>query len=196
MTPPRLFVVPAALLALTVLAMKLRMNDSSYYEITPAQVAFIVAGALVVGLGALGVSGDRNLRVALLALVATVAVLFGAISSLAIVLLPLGAALLILLFVALAGRRSAKANTAALGGAGMALGLAALVLSALQPPRVYCTATGGGTSSGGLFDAQARSGSGSSTVDGAQTGRIEYADEVVTFECRDGRLVKFERARR
>ena len=193
MTPPRLFVVPAVLLALTVLVMKLRMGESSYFEITPAQVAFIVAGALVVGVGALGVSGERNLRVALLALAATVALLFGAISSLGIVLLPAGAALLALLFVALAGRRSAQANTSALGGAGMALGLAALVLSALQPPRVYCTATGGGTSSGGFFDTQARSSSGSSTVDGAQTGRIEYVDEVVSFECRDGRLVRFER---
>lgn len=196
MTPPRLFVVPAILLVLTALVMKLRMNDSSYYEVTPAQVAFIVAGALVVGVGALGVSGDRNLRVALLALAATVALLFGAISSLRIVLLPLGAALLVLLFVALAGRRSGKANTAALGGAGMALGTIALVLAALQPPRVYCTASGGGTSSGGFFDTQARSSSGSSTVDGTQTGRIEYADEVVTFECREGRLVRFERARR
>ena len=193
MTPPRLFVVPAVLLALTVLVMKLRMGESSHFEITPAQVAFIVAGALVVGVGALGVSGERNLRVALLALAATVALLFGAISSLGIVLLPAGAALLVLLFVALAGRRSAQSNTSALGGAGMALGLAALVLSALQPPRVYCTATGGGTSSGGFFDTQARSSSGSSTVDGAQTGRIEYADEVVSFECRDGRLVRFER---
>ena len=196
MTPPRLFVVPAVLLALTVLVMKLRMDESSYFEISPAQVAFIVAGALVVGIGALGVSGERNLRVALLALAATVITLFGAISSLGIVLLPLGAALLVLLFVALAGRRSAKANTSALGGAGMALGLAALVLSALQPPRVYCTPTGGGTSSGGFFDTQARSRSGSSTADGAQTGRIEYADEIVSFECRDGKLVRFERTPR
>jgi len=51
-------------------------------------------------------------------------------------------------------------------------------------------------SSGGFFDERARSGSGMSRPDGSQTGTIEYASQVVTYECRDGKVVRFERTPR
>lgn len=191
--PLRLFVIPLALLSAWALVARLRMSDNAYIEITPFVVVWAIAAALFVGIGSLFVSGERTLRVALLAMAATGSTLFAALAifSIGIFVLPFGLAFLAWLFVLLRRSASARANAAAVGGALMAFGAIGMLLVGLQPALASCGERRVSTSSGGFFGPQARTSGGGVSADGVASGFIDYGDRRAVFRCIDGKLVDF-----
>ncbi|HKC90243.1 MAG TPA: hypothetical protein VKE23_02835, partial [Candidatus Limnocylindria bacterium] len=79
-------------------------------------------------------------------------------------------------------------------------GLVLLFIALIIPPTVECLANGGGSTSSQRWD-QSGGGftvasSGSSTVDGVQTGRIESSSSIASYRCEQGRIVEFRRVSR
>ena len=87
---------------------------------------------------------------------------------------------------------------AAIGGALAGYGAILLFIAVIVPPTVECSLNGGGSTSSQRWD---RSGggyasSGTVTVGGVQTGRIEWSNSIATYRCEQGRIVEFHREAR
>lgn len=184
-----------AFLALRAMGSKVFEPEIFDYVLLFGSVLAIAAGAQVVSFRGAG-------RIALFALLASGALLFGffAAFSIGLAFLPAGLVFLLLLYRAL--RRtptSVVATRAALGGAAIGFGLPLLFIALIVPATVECFANGGGTSSGRWRGSghQMLSSSGiGGSPNGVITGRIDYVDSVVTFRCEQGRVVEFTRTPR
>jgi hypothetical protein len=180
----------------------LRGAGSAVFE--PERFDFVLLGAAAFGL-AIGVQvvpwrGGR--RIALLALFASAALLFGflAVFSIGLAVLPLGVVLLVVLFRAIRRAPGYMTRAAALGGAAIGYSAVLLYLALIVPATAECFPNGAGTSSGrwGGSRQQQYSGGGSGVggQPGVYTGHAEYSDSVVTFRCEGGRMVEFQRTAR
>ncbi|MDP9320730.1 MAG: hypothetical protein M3P16_06515 [Chloroflexota bacterium] len=141
-------------------------------------------------------------NVAVFGLLAGAGLLFGALAIFSIGLLVLPVAIVVLVVLARAIRRAplSVARRAAVGGAVIGYGLVLVLIGLLVPPTVECFANGGGSTSsqrwsqsGGGYTVTS---SGSTTVDGVQTGRIESPNSIATYRCEQGRIVEFHREAR
>jgi len=181
----------------------LRAAGTAVFE--PERFDFVLLGAAAFGIaiGAQVVPWSGGRRIALLALFASAALLFGFLAafSIGLAVLPLGIVLLVVLFRAL--RRApgyAARAAAALGGAAIGYSAVLLYLALIVPATAQCFPNGAGTSSGrwGGSRQQQYSGGGGGIggQPGAFTGYAEYSDSVVTFRCEGGRMVEFQRTPR
>ena len=181
----------------------LRAAGSAVFE--PERFDFVLLGAAAFGIaiGAQVVPWRGGRRIALLALFASAALLFGfmAVFSIGLAVLPLGTVLLVMLFRAL--RRApgyASRAAAALGGASIGYSAVLLYLALIVPATAECFPNGAGTSSGRWRGSgQQQYTGGASNVggqSGVYTGYAEYSDSVVTFRCEGGRMMEFHRTAR
>ena len=180
----------------------LRAAGTAAFE--PERFDFVLLGAAALGI-AVGVQvvpwrGGR--RIALLALFASAALLFGcmAVFSIGLAVLPLGIVLLVVLFRALRRPPAIVTRAAALGGAAIGYSAVLLYLALIVPATAECFPNGAGTSSGRWRGSGQQQYSGGSSGIGGQpgvfTGHAEYSDSVVTFRCEGGRMVEFQRTPR
>ena len=180
----------------------LRAAGSAVFE--PERFDFVLLGAAAFGI-AIGVQfvpwrGDR--RIALLALFASAALLFGfmAVFSIGLAVLPLGIVLLVVLFRALRRAPTYPSRAAAaLGGAAIGYSAVLLFIALIVPATVECRANSVATSSRrwpGSSQQQLTSKGGGGPEPGVYFGSSEYTDSVVTFRCAGGRLVEFQRTPR
>ena len=141
-------------------------------------------------------------NVAVLGTLVGAGLLFGvlAIFSVGVLILPVAIVLLVILARAIGRAQLSVARRAALGGAVAGYGLVLLFIALIIPPTVECFANGGGSTSsqrwsqsGGGFTVTS---SGTSTIDGVQTGTIESQNSVATYTCKQGRIVEFRREAR
>lgn len=161
--------------------------------------ALIAVGVFAIALAALIVPWRSATNIAVLGLLAGAGLLFGvlAIFSIGIAVLPVAIVLLVVLARTIRRAPLGVARRAALGGAVTGYGLVLVLIGLLVPPTVECFANGGGSTSsqrwsqsGGGYTVTS---SGTSTVEGVQTGRIESSDSVATYRCEQGRIVEFRR---
>ena len=177
----------------------LRGAGSAVFE--PERFDFVLLGAAAFGIavGVQLVPWRRARRVALLALLASAALLFGFMAAFSIGLpfLPVGIVLLVVLFRALRRDAASATRAAALGGAAIGYSCVLLFIALLVPATAECFPNGAGTSSGrwrGSGQQQFSGGAGGQ--EGVFTGYAEYGDSVVTFRCERGRMVEFQRTPR
>jgi hypothetical protein len=201
--------VLAASIAATVVAvilfpvyLSVRAGDNQVFEAHPFDFALVAAAAFVIAIGAQVVPWRAATNIAVLGTLAGAGLLFGvlAIFSIGILVLPVAIVLLVVLARAIGRSRLNTARPAALGGAGIGYGLVLLFIGLAVPATVECFANGGGSTSsqrwersGGGFTTMS---SGTSTVDGVQTGRIESPSSVATYRCEQGKIVEFRREAR
>ena len=180
----------------------LRAAGTAVFE--PERFDFVLLGAAAFGI-AIGVQvvpwrGGR--RIALLALFASAALLFGflALFSIGLAVMPVGMLLLVVLFRALRRGPGYVTRAAALGGASIGYSVVLLFIALIVPATAECFANGAGTSSGrwrGSGQQQYSGGGGGiSGQPGVVTGYAEYSGSVVTFRCEGGRMVEFQRTAR
>jgi hypothetical protein len=170
----------------------------------PERFDFVLLGAAAFGtaVGVQVVPWRGGRRIALLALFASAALLFGflAVFSIGLAVLPLGVVLLVVLFRAIRRAPGYMTRAAALGGAAIGYSAVLLYLALIVPATAECFPNGAGTSSGrwGGSRQQQYSGGGSGVggQPGVYTGHAEYSDSVVTFRCEGGRMVEFQRTAR
>jgi len=182
--------------------LSLRAAGTAVFE--PERFDFVLLGAAAFGIavGVQVVAWRRGRRVALLALFASAALLFGfmAVFSIGLAILPVGIVLLVVLFRALRRGPASVTRAAALGGAAMGYSAILLYLALIVPATAECFPNGAGTSSGRWRGSgQQQYTGGASGVGGQQgvfTGYAEYSDSVVTFRCDGGRMVEFQRTPR
>lgn len=126
--------------------------------------------------------------------------LLGALAILSIGAVVLLVAIVLLVLLVRSIRRAPRsiARPAALGGAVVGYGLVLLFIALIIPPTVECLANGGGSTSSQRWGSggYTATSSGTSTVDGVQTGRIESFDSVATYRCEQGRIAEFRRESR
>jgi len=200
---PRIVAVAIATAVVAILAfpafLALRAAGTAVFE--PERFDFVLLGAAAFGI-AIGVQvvpwrGGR--RIALLALFASAALLFGflALFSIGLAVMPVGMLLLVVLFRALRRGPGHVTRAAALGGASIGYSVVLLFIALIVPATAECFANGAGTSSGrwrGSGQQQYSGGGGGiSGQPGVVTGYAEYSDSVVTFRCEGGRMVEFQR---
>ena len=180
----------------------LRAAGSAVFE--PERFDFVLLGAAAFGI-AMGlqiVPWRRGRRIALLALFASAALLFGCIAvfSIGLAVLPVGVVLIAVLFRALRRGLVSVSRSAALGGAVLGYSSVLLFLALIVPATAECFANGAGTSSGRWRGSGQQQYSGGGGGVGGQpgvfTGYAEYSDAVVTFRCEGGRMVEFQRTPR
>jgi len=180
----------------------LRAHGSAVFE--PERFDFVLLGAAAFGIaiGVQVVPWRSGRRIALLALFASAALLFGflALFSIGLAVLPVGMLLLVVLFRALRRGPGYMTRAAALGGASIGYSVVLLFIALIVPATAECFANGAGTSSGrwrGSGQQQYSGGGGGiSGQPGVVTGYAEYSDSVVTFRCEGGRMVEFQRTAR
>lgn len=194
--------VTAAAVAILAFPAFLSLRAAGRAVFEPERFDFVLLGAAAFGIavGVQVVPWRRSRRVALLALFASAALLFGcmAVFSVGLAVLPLGIVLLVVLFRALQRGPASVTGGAALGGALIGYSCVLLFLAAIVPATAECLPNGAGTSSGrwrGSGQQQYTGGGGGGQL-GVFTGYAEYADSVVTFRCEDGRMVEFQRTPR
>jgi hypothetical protein len=205
---PALRVAIAAILAaafaivLFPLYLSLLAGSNKVFEPQSFDFALVAVAAFAIAIGAQIVPWRGATNVAVLGLLAGAGLLFGALAIFSIGLLVLPVAIVLLVVLARAIRRAplSVARRAALGGAVTGYGLVLVLIGLLVPPTVECLANGGGTTSGQRWN-QSGGGytvtsSGTSTIDGVQTGRIESPDSIATYRCEQGRIVEFHREAR
>ena len=179
-----------------------RAAGSAVFE--PERFDFVLLGAAAFGIavGVQVVPWRSGRRIALLALFASAALLFGflAVFSIGLAVLPVGIVLLVVLFRALRRAPAYISRAAALGGAAIGYSAVLLYLALIVPATAECFANGAGTSSGrwrGSGQQQYSGGSGGiGGQSGVFTGHAEYSDSVVTFRCEGGRMMEFQRTPR
>ena len=184
------------------LYLSLLAGTSRVFEPQPFDFALVAVAAFAIAFGAMVVPWRLATNLAVLGLLAGAGLLFGALAIFSIGLAVLPVAIVLLLVLGRAIRRVplSIARRAALGGAVMGYGLVLLFIASIVPPTVECFANGGGSTSSGRWG-QSGGGytvtsSGTSTVDGVQTGQIESANSVATYRCEQGRIVEFHREAR
>ena len=202
----RIVAIAIAAVVVAILAfpafLALRAAGSAVFE--PERFDFVLLGAAAFGIavGVQLVPWRRGRRVALLALFASAALLFGfmAVFSIGLAFLPVGVVLIVVLFRALRRGPAGVTRAAALGGAAIGYSSVLLYLALIVPATAECFATGAGSSSGrwrGSGQQQYTGGGGGvAGQPGIFTGYAEYSDSVVTFRCEGGRMVEFQRTPR
>jgi hypothetical protein len=179
--------------------LSLRAGNNSVFEPHPVDFALVALATFAVAVCAQLVPWRAATSVAVLGVLVGAGLLFGvfAILSIGLLVLPVSLVLLVVLTRVIRRRPLGVARPAALGGAVIGYGLVLLFTALIIPPTVECFANGGGSTSSQRWE---RSGvghtvtsSGSSTVDGIQTGRIESASSIATYRCEQGRIVEFRR---
>jgi hypothetical protein len=202
----RIVVIAIATAVVAILAfpafLALRAAGTAVFE--PERFDFVLLGAAAFGIavGVQVVPWRSRRRVALLALFASAALLFGflALFSIGLAVLPLGIVLLVVLFRAIWRAPGSITRAAALGGAAIGYSAVLLYLALIVPATAECFPNGAGTSSGrwrGIGQQQYSGGSsGIGGQPGVFTGHAEYGDSVVTFRCEGGRMVEFQRTPR
>ena len=197
--------IAAAVVAILAFPAFLALRAAGAAVFEPERFDFVLLGAAAFGiaLGVQVVPWRAGRRVALLALFASAALLFGCIAlfSIGLAVMPLGIVLLVVLFRAL--RRDpayATRAAAALGGASIGYSAVLLYLALIVPATAQCFPNGAGTSSGRWGGSRQQQYSGGGGGIGGQSGVItgyaEYSDSVVTFRCEGGRMVEFQRTPR
>jgi hypothetical protein len=179
----------------------LRAAGSAVFE--PERMDFVLLGAAAFGI-ALGVQivpWRSGRRIAVLALLASAALLFGfmAVFSIGLAILPVGVVLLVVLYRAMRRAPVAATRAAALGGAAIGYSAVLLFIALIVPATVECHPNSVGTSSRrwpGSSQQQITSTGGGGPEPGTYYGSSEYTDSVVTFRCEGGRLVEFQRTPR
>jgi hypothetical protein len=184
------------------LYLSLLAGSSKVFEPQSFDFALVAAAAFAISFGGMVVPWRLATNLAALGLLAGAGLLFGtlALFSIGLAVLPVAIVLLAILGRAIRRAPLSIARRAALGGAVMGYGLVLLFIAAIIPPTVECFANGGGSTSSGRWG-QSGGGytvtsSGTSTVDGVQTGQIESANSVATYRCEQGRVVEFHREAR
>jgi len=203
---PRIVAVAIATALVAILAfpafLALRAAGTAVFE--PELFDFVLLGAAAFGIaiGVQVVPWRSGRRIALLALFASAALLFGflALFSIGLAVMPVGMLLLVVLFRALRRGPGYVTRAAALGGASIGYSVVLLFIALIVPATAECFANGAGTSSGrwrGSGQQQYSGGGGGiSGQPGVVTGYAEYSDSVVTFRCESGRMVEFQRSAR
>jgi hypothetical protein len=184
------------------LYLSLLAGNSKVFEPQRFDFALVAVATFAISFGAMVVPWRLATNLAVLGLLAGAGLLFGvlAIFSIGLAVLPVAIVLLVILGRAIRPIPLSIARRAALGGAVMGYGLVLLFIAAIVPPTVECFANGGGSSSSGRWG-QSGGGytvtsSGTSTVDGVQTGTIESVNSIATYRCDQGRIVEFHREAR
>jgi hypothetical protein len=182
--------------------LSLRAGGNKVFEPHPFDFALVAISTFAIAVGAQVVPWRAATSVGVLGLLVGAGLLFGALAifSIGLIVLPVAIVLLVILARAIPQRGLAVARPAALGGAVIGYGLVLLLIGFLVPATVECFANGGGSTSSSRWE---RSGggytvtsSGTSTVDGVQTGRIESPSSIATYRCEQGRVVEFHREAR
>jgi hypothetical protein len=187
-----------ALLAFPVYV-SLRAGENKIFEPQPFDYVLVGAATFVIAVGVQLVPWRAAPNVGVLGVLAGAGLLLGVLAIFSIGLIVLPVALVVLVLLARALRRGplAVAPPAALGGAVTGYGLVLLFIALLIPPTVECSPNGGGSTSSQRWDTSSGgytvTSSGSSTVDGVQTGRIESTSSIATYRCEKGKLVEFRR---
>jgi hypothetical protein len=182
--------------------LSLRAGNDSIFEPHPFDFALVAIAAFFIGVGVQMVPWRAATNVAVLATLVGAGLLFGALAilSVGVLVLPVAIVLLVVLGRAIGRAPRSIAPRAAFGGALSGYGLVLLFIALIIPPTVECLANGGGSTSSQRWDQRGGgftvTSSGSSTLDGAQTGRIESASSVATYRCEQGRVVEFRRESR
>jgi hypothetical protein len=184
------------------LYLSLLAGSSKVFEPQPFDFAIVALAAFAIAFGAMVVPWRPATNLAVLGLFAGASLLFGALAifSIGLAVLPVAIVLLVMLGRAIRRAPLSIARPAALGGAVMGYGLVLLFIAAIIPPTVECLANGGGSTSSGRWG-QSGGGytvtsSGTSTVDGVQTGQIESTNSIATYRCQQGTIVEFHRQAR
>ena len=196
-----LLALAAAALAALLFPAYLRVlaRDNKVFEAQSFDFALVAIGTFVIAVGILVVPWRTATNVAVLSVLVGGGLLFGALAifSVGVLVLPVAIALLVVLGRAIGRARLSVARPAALGGAVIGYGLVLLFIALIIPPTVECFANGGGSTSSQRWSQRGSSytvtSSGSSTVDGVQTGRIESPNSIATYRCEQGRIVEFHR---
>jgi hypothetical protein len=193
-------IAAAALAALLFpLSLSLRAGDNKVFEPQPFDFALVAIATFAIAVGAQLVPWRAATNVAVLGLLVGAGLLFGALAifSIGLLVLPVAILLLVVLWRAIGRAPRSIAPRAALGGAVVGYGLILLFIALIVPATVECFPNGGGSTSSNRWDRSGGnltvSSSGSSTVGGVQTGRIEWSSSVATYRCEQGRIVEFHR---
>ena len=199
----RIVVVAVAAAGLATLVfpvyLTLRAGDNKVFEAQPFDYALDAISTFVIAAGVQAVPWRSSTNVAVLGTLVGAGLLFGvhAIYSVGLLVLPVAVVLLIVLARAIRRAPLSLARRASLGGAVVGYGIVLLFIAVIIPPTVECFANGGGSTSsqrwgqsGGGYTVTS---SGTSTVDGVQTGRIESSNSVATYRCEQGRIAEFRR---
>lgn len=181
--------------------LSLRAGDNKVFEPQPFDFALVAVATFLIAVGAQLVPRRATTNVAILALLAGAGLLFGAfaIFSVGVLVLPVAIVLLAVLARAIGRSPSRIAPSAALGGAVVGYGLVLLFIALIIPATVECNPNGGGSTSSQRWSGSGSftmSSSGSSTIDGVQTGTIESPNSIATYRCEQGRVVQFQRVAR
>jgi hypothetical protein len=202
---PALRVAIAAILAaasatiLFPIYLSLRAGDNKVFEAQPFDFVLVAIATFGIAVGAQIVPWRNTTNIAVLGTLVGAGLLFGAfaIFSVGLLVLPVAIVLLVILARAIGRPQLSGARRAALGGAVVGYGLVFLFIALIIPPTVECFANGGGSTSsqrwgqsGGGFTVTS---SGTSTIDGVQTGTIESSNSIATYRCEQGRIVEFRR---
>ncbi|HEY8785441.1 MAG TPA: hypothetical protein VIN63_03075 [Candidatus Limnocylindria bacterium] len=196
--------IAAAAVAALLFPVYLRVlaGDSRVFEPQVFDFALVAIATFAIAVGAQIVPWRKATNVAVMGTLVGAGLLFGvlAIFSIGVLVLPVAIVLLVVLARAIGRAPLSVARPAALGGAISGYGLVLLFIALIIPPTVECFANGGGSSSsqrwgqsGGGYTVTS---SGSSTVDGVQTGTIESSGSIATYRCEQGRIVEFHREAR
>jgi len=154
-------------------------GDNKVFETQSFDFALVAIGTFVIVVGIQVVPWRAASNVAVLGTLVGGGLLFGALAilSVGVVVLPVAIVLLVVLARAIGRARLSVVRPAALGGAVIGYGLVLLFIALIIPPTVECFANGGGSTSSQRWSqsgsAYTVTSSGSSTVDGVQSGRIE-----------------------
>jgi uncharacterized membrane protein YgcG len=177
-------------------------GNNKVFEPHPFDFALVALATFVIAVGAQVVPWRAATSVAVLGTLVGAGLLFGvlAIFSIGLLVLPVTLVLMVVLARAIPKLSLPVARPAALGGAVVGYGLVLLFIALIIPPTVQCFANGGGSTSSQRWDRSGGSftttSSGSSTIDGVQTGRIESPTSIATYRCEQGRVVEFRRESR
>jgi hypothetical protein len=160
--------------------------------------ALLVAASVLITSGVQLILRGRAPYVVFLAVLSGAGLLFGILGAFGIGLavLPVAILALILLYRALRRTPLSTARPAALGGALAGYGAILLYIALIVPATVECRENGGGATSSGRWGGagvQQITRSGSVTAEGVATGRIETSTSVATYRCEQGRIVEFHR---
>jgi hypothetical protein len=177
-----------------------RAGDNQIIEAQPMDYALLVVASGFIASGVQLTLLGWGPYVVVLAVLAGAGLLFGILGAFGIGLavLPVAILAVILLYRALRRTPLAAARRAALGGALAGYGAVLLYIALIVPATVECRVNGGATSSGrwGGAGVQQISGTGRITPDGVVTGRIETTTSIATYRCEQGRIVEFHREAR
>ena len=189
-------VVIAAVLLFPVF-ISLRADGNQIIEAQRMDYFLLVMASSLIASGAQLLAWKNAPYIAFLAILGSAALLFAVLGALGIGLavLPMAIVLILLLYRALRRSPLSAGRPAAIGGALAGYGAILLYIALIVPATVECRPNGGGTSSGrwgggGVTFARGGLQMGPS---GVMTGTLETPDSVVTFRCERGLIVEFRR---